>query len=212
MEPKATRYARVYWISGGTTRYKSGGSAAELQHGKLYLFPTHAPYELVTDPDDPIDCLFLHLELHTSGITNPICIDPEQNPEFQNLLQLFHSAICSYYPISHLELLAQSLESLCLIKKFFAPIDPQTQQLMDLIRSTYRTSLPLEQLASSQGYTTEAFIRLFRRHIGITPHQYAISLRMNDAVRLLARNLPLDEVAQSVGYSDGHSFSGAFRS
>ena len=34
---------------------------------------------------------------------------------------------------------------------------------------------------------------------------------MQDAVRLLTRDIGLDELAQKVGYADGHSFAGAFR-
>ncbi|SMR77554.1 AraC family transcriptional regulator [Marinobacterium sediminicola] len=53
---------------------------------------------------------------------------------------------------------------------------------------------------------------LFRRQVGMTPHQYLTELRMKEAWRLLEQSdLSIQRVADAVGYSSLSSFSDRFR-
>lgn len=210
-EPRAVRYARVYWVRGGCTRYRSQGTDMALRRNHVYIFPTQCPYEMETDPGNPLDCLFLHLDLEAGNLRRPVCINLSLDREFSHLMQVLEDGILLDHGASYLELLARSFEELCIQKGLLERPDENALRWMALIRQTYRTDLSIKALAADQGYTQEAFIRAFQRQVGISPHQYAISLRMSDAVQLLAREGSLDEIARQVGYSDGHSFAGAFR-
>ena len=209
LEHSAVRYARVYWIRGGRTRYRSGEGTMELKQNHVYIFPTLSPYEMDTDPDDPLDCLFLHLDLPSGNLRRPVCINPDR--EFSHLLRALEDGILLDRSSTYLDLLARSFEALCIEKGLLKKPSENALRWMALIRRTYRTDLSIRALAADLGYTQEAFIRAFQKQVGITPHRYAISLRMNDAVQLLAGGSSLDEIAHQVGYSDGHSFAGAFR-
>lgn len=211
LEPKAVHYARVYWVLGGSTRYLSRETSMALKPDHVYIFPTQCPYEMETDPGDPLDCLFLHLDLDAGNLRRPVCIDLSRDPEFSHLMQALEDGILLDHGASYLELLARAFEELCVQKGLLSKPDEAALRWMALIRQTYRTDLPLKALAADQGYTQEAFIRAFQRQVGISPHRYAISLRMSEAVELLARGSTLEEIARQVGYSDGHSFAGAFR-
>lgn len=211
VETKAPMYARVYYVLDGNTIYQSGAHTQVLQKNQVYIFPVHTPYEMTTDPSAPLECMHLHLDLHTADLSHLISISLEEDQEMRHLIQVIQDAVEAQYPMSYLEILAQSFEKLCLLKKLFGMVDSDTKHYIDILRKTYRTNIPVSQIAVSLGYSTENFIRVFKKKLGISPHQYAISLRMSDAVRMLSSNATLEEIAISVGYADGSSFSNAFR-
>lgn len=211
LETKPPMYARIYLILGGKTVYQAGNHTRTLKQGWLYIFPEHSTYELTTDPLDPIECMYLHLDLRTANLSNLIAVSISDDPEIAHLMCSIQDAVEAEYPASYLEMLAQALESLCLIKHLFESVDSDTTRYIEALRSVYRTDTPLREVASDFGYSTEYFIRIFKDKLGVSPHQYVISLRMSDAVRMLSRGASLDEIASTIGYTDGHSFANAFR-
>ncbi len=211
LEAKAPMYARVYYILGGKTVYTYNSCTKVLKKGFLYIFPSHCPYEMTTDPSDPIECLYLHLDLHTADLSHLVAVPTENDLQLSHLLRVIQDAIEAEYPASYLETLVHSFEALCLLKNLFATVDADTSRCIEALRNSYRTDLPLNQIAASLGYSTEYFIRMFKKKLGVSPHQYAISLRMSDAVRMLAKGAGLEEIAAVTGYTDGHSFANAFR-
>ena len=80
------------------------------------------------------------------------------------------------------------------------------------IESQYAESLGLDDLADHVATSPYHFLRLFRRELGLTPHQYLIRTRLRHALRLLtATRLSVTEVAFEVGFSDLSNFSRTFR-
>ncbi len=60
--------------------------------------------------------------------------------------------------------------------------------------------------------TPRTFARRFRRATGQTPQDYLIAIRIDCARDLLARSrIPVDEIANKVGYADRASFAKIFR-
>lgn len=60
----------------------------------------------------------------------------------------------------------------------------------------------LDELAALVGHNKFTFLRQFKQAKGITPHHYAISIRIAKARELLARGISASEVAFAVGFSD----------
>ena len=54
------------------------------------------------------------------------------------------------------------------------------------------------------------FIRLFKRHYGVTPHQYLMERRMQAAKRLLASNKTVIETCYHIGFDSPNTFSATF--
>ena len=92
-----------------------------------------------------------------------------------------------------------------------------SQELIDAIRSyitaNFNTDLTLEAIACRFGFTPSYVIKIFRKHVGQTPIQYLIDLRMAEAKRLLIANSELDikQIGEMVGYADPHYFSRIFK-
>lgn len=69
----------------------------------------------------------------------------------------------------------------------------------------------VEQLAEMAGLSKYHFIRLFKRHTGVTPLEFLTKVRMRQAVALLRETeLTVDEVAKEVGYAGSSYFIKVF--
>lgn len=211
LEKKPPMYARVYDILGGETVYYGNGRTIPLQKGHLYIFPIYEPYEMTTNPENPIHCLHLHLDILNSNLRNIIDIPLDNDPQMANLMQAFADGIAASSPFLYLEHLSIAFETLCLSRGLFARLDACADNYLRVIRTIYRSNTTLESAAGLLGYSTGHFNRCFKAKFGVSPHQYIISLRMSDAIRMLASNMPLDTIGCAVGYADGQSFSNAFR-
>ncbi|MBN2713067.1 MAG: helix-turn-helix transcriptional regulator [Planctomycetes bacterium] len=68
------------------------------------------------------------------------------------------------------------------------------------------------ETAEAIGLTHAHLCRLFRRHAGMSPHLYLLRLKMNHAAqRILTEDIRLEELADSLGFSDSFSFSKSFK-
>ncbi len=73
------------------------------------------------------------------------------------------------------------------------------------------TQISLDQLADVAGLSKYHFLRQFSQVVGITPGAYLRTLRLCHAARKLrTTNLPILDIALSVGFADHPSFSRAF--
>ncbi len=76
----------------------------------------------------------------------------------------------------------------------------------------YSHPTPVSAMARRSNLTERSFLRRFKRATGLTPVEYVQRLRIEEAKQLLeTTNLPVDEVAAEVGYSEASSFRSAFR-
>jgi AraC family transcriptional regulator len=73
----------------------------------------------------------------------------------------------------------------------------------DYIYAHLDQDLSLSELAAIAQMSPHYFSQLFKRSIGITPHQYVIRVRVERAKELLTQgNLSIAEVAKTVGFVD----------
>jgi AraC-like DNA-binding protein len=76
----------------------------------------------------------------------------------------------------------------------------------------WRRNVSLAELADVFGLTSFHLLRVFRRETGLTPHQYALQLRLRRTLLELEDSPPrLAEVAAGAGFSSHAHFSSAFR-
>jgi AraC-like DNA-binding protein len=69
----------------------------------------------------------------------------------------------------------------------------------------------LATAAAEAGLSPFHFLRLFRRVLGVTPHQYLLRSRLRRAARLLAEHdRPITDVALDVGFGDLSNFVRTF--
>jgi len=72
--------------------------------------------------------------------------------------------------------------------------------------------IDLDSAAQQAGLSPFHFLRLFRKVLGVTPHQYLLRARLTRAARLLADDAqPITDIAYEVGFGDLSNFVRSFR-
>ncbi len=72
-------------------------------------------------------------------------------------------------------------------------------------------AIDLDDAAAEAGLSAFHFLRLFRRVLGVTPHQYLVRSRLRRAARLLTEDRrSITEIAYEVGFADLSNFVRSF--
>jgi AraC family transcriptional regulator len=86
------------------------------------------------------------------------------------------------------------------------------KQITDYIQAHLNQNITLNELAAIAQISPYHFLRLFKQKMGITPHQYILQQRIEQAKFLLQhRELSLAEIALSVGFCDQSHFTRCFK-
>ncbi|MFT4097950.1 MAG: AraC family transcriptional regulator [Rhodoblastus sp.] len=85
-------------------------------------------------------------------------------------------------------------------------------RIADFVQADPGATITLAAMAELAGMSPSAFIRSFKRSTGMTPHKFITEQRILLGRRLLAAsNLPIVEIALSLGFSSQSHFGVAFR-
>jgi AraC family transcriptional regulator len=87
-----------------------------------------------------------------------------------------------------------------------------TQTIKDYIDANLDATLTIAELSEVLNLSPHHFSELFRRTIGLTPHQYVLKMRIERAMVLLQRtHQPIVTIAQQVGFQTQSHFTRIFR-
>jgi AraC-like DNA-binding protein len=82
----------------------------------------------------------------------------------------------------------------------------------DFLKTTFRSSLTLAEIAQTAGVHQVTLAKGFRRHYGCTVSDYIRTLRIDDACKLLrSSDQTVAQIAQDAGFFDESHFSRVFR-
>lgn len=91
---------------------------------------------------------------------------------------------------------------------------PEEQMIQDALKEihqNYHTSLKVSDLAANHYLSESIFRKKFTDRIGMSPKQYIISLRIDEAKRLLhTSRKPVEFIASEVGFSSSSRFHDLF--
>jgi transcriptional regulator of acetoin/glycerol metabolism len=87
-----------------------------------------------------------------------------------------------------------------------------TQRICEYLESHLDQKIGLDALASMAGLSTHHFARAFHQSVGMPPHSYLLSRRLERAERMLRETtLSLAEIAGATGFSDQSHLARHFR-
>jgi AraC-like DNA-binding protein len=81
----------------------------------------------------------------------------------------------------------------------------------DLLHAEAARNPTLEDLAEAAGLSRAHLARNFTQTFGVSPHQYLVQLRLDQARRALAAGTSVTEVCRDVGFESLGTFSTTFR-
>lgn len=92
------------------------------------------------------------------------------------------------------------------------PIENQIKQAKLVIFENMYTSLSLKEISRTVGLGYSLFRKKFKEYTGVSPAQYQINLRIQEAKEILIRtNLSLKEISHNLGFESQNYFYRQFR-
>lgn len=107
-----------------------------------------------------------------------------------------------------------SLLSICIPDSYPVPVkaeeDTDAEQLKQLILGAPQRAWSIKDMACSISLSPYHMIRKFRKHCGLTPHQFQIQCRVRKAQNLLEEGRSVVEAAYATGFCDQSHFDRCF--
>ncbi|MCR4870856.1 MAG: helix-turn-helix domain-containing protein [Atopobiaceae bacterium] len=213
----------VFYTLGGTGIVRQGGQEIALEKGHALLMDCRTPQSYFTSPERSH---WYHLWTHIDGpgvamtgeflglpkltpIEIPLArVQPHFDTLFQYLEQgsVISCAITGAAVHSLLtELIVASQAGLS------HRSDDPVQSALGYISAHYAQDVSLDDLARIATVSPSHLIRLFKRQMGTTPHDYLMRYRITRAKELLAETaLTSAAIARQVGFSSESNFSYRF--
>lgn len=154
-----------------------------------------------------------------AGVSVPVLLQPSK-PDWMketlgSLIELWSRKTAIDLLQAHLHAAELFIE---LIKDTTSPGSGERKSLTDLswvpayMQYRLAETLSVEEMARKAYMSRSYFSLLFRTQFGAAPHQYLLRLRLDTAADLLRGTaLPLQEIADSCGFSSVHHFSKMFK-
>lgn len=213
-ETRPPSYSRVYYILSGEVLYMDEHQSRPLRTGHLYVFPSTIPYQMTQNPENPLRCLFLHIDMFPHFLHELLEISIEAESFPAHLL----AAIGSWRLENPGHKTGPVMESLsCALTEYLdsrglLPCVPRRLACtLQYMAEHVQERITVETLSRLCGYHTQYYIRLFTSCMGITPYQYLINYRMKLGFSSLLSGRSVTETAERVGYPEVRNFIRAFK-
>ena len=87
------------------------------------------------------------------------------------------------------------------------PLPPIVQELQKLLDAHLEKKINFELISKKIAYSQAYMVRLFKKHMGVTPHEYILKRRLESAKLLLKHStLSIKEIAERLVFSDQYHF------
>jgi AraC-like DNA-binding protein len=153
----------------------------------------------------------------------PVALAPEleQLPAFINLDQALAQYVTFLYrqliqqrenPSSERQMLLLLIELLKERFGYAVQLDKRIEAVRTYLDENYPQQISQSQLATIANLSVRQLNEIFRRDLGMTPQQYLVEKRMQQAWQLLTQGrLQVQQIAEQVGYTSLAAFSDRFR-
>jgi len=91
-------------------------------------------------------------------------------------------------------------------------VDKLISQARDYIQENIRGVITLDEISDEVNISKFHFLRLFREQVGVTPYQYVLNYRVNQARKALDKSSSLNDVVYDYGFADLSHFNRRFKS
>ncbi len=218
---------RVYVVYGGSGWYYDGGEERRFIPGRVYLMPMRAGFRVRQLQSDPLDHMYFDFSLAPPFRSGRIsCVDISESACAQDgvalpvrrmveALELLLDRREQLPPGTIPAVFGGLLQLLCAAAEQRLSNDPRVELALERIhRVNADGSLDLPgngELAALLHIDANHFIRIFRREVGVTPHKYILSHRLNMAESYIADGVPMTAAARLVGYESVSALSHAMK-
>ncbi|MGT2754698.1 AraC family transcriptional regulator [Streptococcus ovis] len=222
-------YLFHYVISGSGTFYSTGEERCfPVKAGQGFLISPNMICSYEADFKDPWTYIWIEFDglkaehfIKQAGLSSkqPIFTQKKaalESPVYQEMRAILDfnnnrsSLLLGHLYLFIFHLIEESMEQKSIshedIKDFYI------REGINFVERNYHLPIGVEDMAKRCNLNKHYFSRLFKKEMNISPQQFIIQYRLSEACELLKNTtLSLQEIAESVGYSNQFNFSNAFK-
>ena len=212
----------LIYVECGELAVVQNGSTCIAKSGSVIVFPPHYHYKYTFDGDHTLSYLWAHFTgsyaepfLAECGFGELPCIfHSEPNIKIVSGFEKLFDTFGTHEPLQKQKLACRLEDILLRIASDRNGTDTENgfSASIGYIHAFYSKDLRIPELAKMESLSNSRYITVFKKHMGMTPSDYIIHLRINVACDLLkSSDMSVKEVAASVGYDNAHFFSKLFK-
>lgn len=227
--PGIKDHYKLHYIHSGSGTFKAGDKVYHLSQGEGFLICPDVLVSYEPDKDNPWDYSWVafsginaeaYLNRANLNINNPIykCENEQSmNHCFHTIFESINSDRCmDFKSLSAF----YSLLSILVEDSIYSQIttrprttqDNYIQQAIEFIDTNYSRKITVEEIASYVGVNRKYLSKLFSDSLNESPQNFLINFRLKKACNLLVNtSLSVNEISNSIGYSDPFLFSKVFK-
>ncbi len=214
--PQIKEHILLVLVNDGNAYLKSSNMPLK-KHDLLVMFPNQRVH-YVSKGLWSVQCIGLYGK-NVIDMLEKVGLTPENPVTHIYLYREMEAIMKELYDTADETSLPGQLNSLSLVYEFFSvllknanycPKPDIVESAIRIMKYNYSQNISVSMVADSLHLNTAYFSRIFSEKMGISPKQYLLNLKIQRAKELLLANIPISEVAESIGFSDPCYFSRIF--
>ena len=225
--PAVRDHFLVHFISSGKGQFHHDGKVFHLSAGDLFLVYPHRIASYKADEISPWEYFWVGFNGGDSdrllGMTdftrdNPVIHCKNTNMRYKNLLMQIYNQRGSR-PWNDTEMtgilyqfLAELMKSSCLLANKHGIRQTYVKNALHFIQCNYTSDISVEDIACYIRISRSHLYRLFIDTMGISPKEYLMNFRINQACGLLrTSDMTIAQISASTGFNDPLYFTRVFK-
>lgn len=212
--PMAREYYLLHFIFSGKGTYRVHGRIYPVEKGQIFIIHPHDIVQYEADRNEPWHYSWVGFQaaVKLPDAMGEYVLDlPQAEPLFRAMKDCDRSPVDTEY-----FLCSKVYELLAVLGRTQPAPKSKTAEHMlqakNYIDTNYIAQITVEQIADQLGINRCYFSTAFKKHIGRSPQQYLMDVRLEKAAELmLSHGYTVSAAALSVGYADIFNFSKMFK-
>lgn len=225
--PFVRRNYLIHVVTSGRGIYRVGGKQFEITEGEAFMIYPGIETFYKADRDDPWSYMWVGFSgfaaeetVERIGFTREKLVVPMENADVLSACMERIFAARQLTHVNELKRMAAFYDFLAAMMEVNPAVSTEknysdivyVKMARDLIISLYRTKVKISDIADKIGINRSYLTNVFKREMKMSPQAFLIQVRMEKASQLLREtDMPVGNIALSVGYNDALSFSKAFK-
>ncbi|MBQ4296869.1 MAG: AraC family transcriptional regulator [Clostridia bacterium] len=218
---KCSPFTVVEYVVDGEGYVKDGDVFRPAGKDQIYICPANAPHDYCSSSEKPWTKIWMNLYgnvplilLHEYGLQGTVVADAKPlKPLFLELKELIHSEKANDECDSEiLALFVRIVKGLYLLKDKIKAGNPEAAAMKMLLDGNVHRIVSNAELSAHIYRSPDYAVKLFKEAFSTTPYHYQLEQKMTVACRMLRQtDIRVAKLAETLGYSDAHYFSGVFK-
>lgn len=221
--PEVRSHFLIVYVKDGSATILSETPNIRLKSGAVFfMFPNHKIHYR-SEPDSKWTILWIGVYgslveryVNMLGLTpeNPVFY-PENPDKIEDILNRI-------FDVSHNDSISSKIKCISLVQSFFSKLfenfsekkikNSHINEAVHFMKLNYNLGISVNDVAKKINIDRSYFTRIFRNEFGVTPGKWLNDFRLEKACELLSEtDLPIGDIANSIGIFDSLYFSRLFR-